>query len=175
MVVRRKHGLARAVLAHPSPPVSRREVEEAELFFSELTGTPALRSRERPVPAPIWPAPVRAWSPAPAEAGVAVATASPCDVSAASESLHSFAYDDATLTAAHRARIRALATCVVATRALARPIRVIDVVGHADPQGADDYNRALGDRPAQAVRAALIAEIHALAAGYAVTLTIRAS
>jgi tyrosinase len=61
-----------------------------------------------------------------------------------------FAYDSATLTAAHRAAIEDIAQRMVRSNAAA-----VNIVGHASPEGPAAYNLALGQRRADAVAAAL--------------------
>ena len=66
-----------------------------------------------------------------------------------------FDYDSAKLDANARATIAALANCFVEGPLAGRDVVVI---GHADPQGPDDYNRELGMSRAQAVAQALTRE-----------------
>lgn len=63
-----------------------------------------------------------------------------------------FAYDSATLDAASKAALSENAAILTA-----HPDVKIEVQGHADERGTTDYNLALGDKRAAAVRAWLLA------------------
>jgi len=61
-----------------------------------------------------------------------------------------FAFDDATLDQRSRDRLEATVRCL-----RDRGIGRVDLVGHADPRGTEEYNLALGERRARTVRSYL--------------------
>jgi outer membrane protein OmpA-like peptidoglycan-associated protein len=168
---------------------SQQEARSADLFWAALVGEPAglpappprgLLTRAPVARRPVVPVPMRGpayedvdstWMPA--EAMPAGQTASPCDISKTSETLGGFALNSANLTAAHRTRIGTIAGCLLALRAGTRPIRNVDIVGFTDPSGGPVHNNTLGQRRAEAVRDALVAELNRQSAGSAASFVFR--
>ncbi len=168
--------------------VSDRERRDADLFWAELMGEPVrwtsrfFRADRRNVARIARArAPVEAFERVqeedfgafeemPVEQAGAAPSASPCDISKTSETLDQFAHNSSAVTSAHRAILGTIADCVIAIRGGARPIREIRIVGHTDPSGAPAYNVGLGRRRAEVVRAALVAELNARAAGSAAAI-----
>nr|PZN22878.1 MAG: cell envelope biogenesis protein OmpA [Pseudomonadota bacterium] len=64
-----------------------------------------------------------------------------------------FAFDSANVREPDRAIMRKLATCFTTGQLKGRSMRL---VGHADPRGDEEYNRVLGQRRADNVKAAIV-------------------
>lgn len=64
-----------------------------------------------------------------------------------------FAFNSAAVTAKDRAVLKKLADCFESGPLKGRKM---DLVGHADPRGADDYNMALGGRRADNVKSVIV-------------------
>lgn len=74
--------------------------------------------------------------------------------------LDNFSYDNAALTAAHRAAIDDLARRLIASRASA-----VSIIGHTSPEGPAAYNLTLGQRRAESAASALRAALERNRAG----------
>ena len=140
------------------------DAREADLFWADLVGSGV---RRRPAPG------YQEHEEIPSEAMPAGLTASPCDIAKTSETLDQFALGSSTLTAAHRTIIGTLSVCLLALRGGSRPVRTVDIVGFTDPSGSPASNQALGQRRANAVRDALVADLNTRTAGSAASFTFR--
>jgi hypothetical protein len=87
------------------------------------------------------------------------ATAANCRAGSCPDILDRFQFDRPSLQPFHIPVIERIARVVVASWSTTRPIRNIELVGHADSRGSASYNVALGGRRAGAVRDRLAAAI----------------
>ncbi|MDX2033444.1 MAG: OmpA family protein [Blastocatellia bacterium] len=78
------------------------------------------------------------------------------------DNLDRFAFNKASLTDRLRGMASHLATAVTLSWKSAQPITVIRLVGHTDGSGGETFNRGLGDRRAQAVKAELQGKLKGL-------------
>ena len=112
----------------------------ATAFLAGCASTSNTEESAAPAPAPTTPSPTASAEPTPAP------TTTPEPVAPALETVFYFAFDQSALTPETRALLTAHA---VALKAKPRSIRL---EGHADERGTREYNIALGERRALAVR-----------------------
>lgn len=90
-----------------------------------------------------------------------------CNQSGTPETIDRFAHNQDRLEPFHSQQIERVAHCVVGSQSSRSPIRLIRLVGHTDPSGADAYNLQLGKRRADQVKQYLYQAINRLNPGLA--------
>ncbi|MBI4902285.1 MAG: hypothetical protein HY820_01535 [Acidobacteria bacterium] len=111
---------------------------------------------------------VRPWSrtpPSPTQAPAAGAAPAACAGLSSPLVFDKYRFDGDELPAEHRAKLRQLAECIVASLGTPSPINNLDAVGHTDPVGDDVYNLDLGKRRATKFKRALLDEIESVQRG----------